>query len=66
MKLVMKGGCDVEKSYAGPKLPFQDGKFSITIGFIREMLEWFKQGKTLPRRFVSFHCDLCVRDADHC
>ncbi|KAJ3490364.1 hypothetical protein NLI96_g1484 [Meripilus lineatus] len=46
------GGCDVEKSYAGPKLPFQDGKFSITIGFIKEMLEWFKQGKTLPRRYV--------------
>lgn len=45
------GGCDLDKSYEGPKLPqSEDGKFSITLDFIHAMIEWFKAGKTLPRR----------------
>jgi serine/threonine-protein phosphatase 5 len=46
------GGCDVEKNYAGPTLPQKDGKFSITHEFVKEMIQWFKDGKTLPKRYV--------------
>ncbi|KAG5648620.1 hypothetical protein DXG03_003231 [Asterophora parasitica] len=46
------GGCDVEKTYAGPKLAQEDGKFKITLEFIKAMIEWFKEGKMLPKRYV--------------
>lgn len=47
------GGCDVDASYSGPKLPFlEDDKFGITPEFVHEMIQWFKDGKTLPRRYV--------------
>ena len=47
------GGCDLDKSYDGPKLSTQeDGSYGITHQFIKDMLEWFKAGKTLPRRYV--------------
>lgn len=46
------GGCDVEKTYTGPKLPFADGKHSITHEFVTEMIQWFKDGKALPKRYV--------------
>jgi serine/threonine-protein phosphatase 5 len=46
------GGCEVEKTYAGPKLPFADGKYSITHEFVKEMIQWFKDGKALPKRYV--------------
>lgn len=49
------GGCDLDKSYDGPKLPVkEDGTYHIDHNFIEGMLEWFKLGKTLPRRSVSF------------
>ena len=49
------GGCDLDKAYTGPKLPQgEDGKYTIDLNFIKEMLEWFKEGKTLPRRPVEF------------
>jgi serine/threonine-protein phosphatase 5 len=46
------GGCDVDKTYAGPKLEAEDGKFKITHEFVKAMIEWFKDGKTLPKRYV--------------
>jgi serine/threonine-protein phosphatase 5 len=47
------GGCDVDKSYDGPKLPKSDnGKYSVSLDFIKGMLEWFKTGKALPKRSV--------------
>ncbi|KAK7005691.1 Metallo-dependent phosphatase-like protein [Favolaschia claudopus] len=51
-ELIAEGSCEVEKAYAGPKLPFADGKFSITHEFVKAMIEWFKEGKTLPKRYV--------------
>jgi serine/threonine-protein phosphatase 5 len=29
-----------------------DGKYKITIEFIRSMIQWFKDGKMLPRRYA--------------
>ena len=47
------GGCDMDKTYMGPKLTQgEDGKYSISLEFIKGMLEWFKNGKPLPKRFV--------------
>jgi hypothetical protein len=46
------GGCDVDKAYAGPKLTLENGKYSITLEFIKGMIEWFKAGKALPKRYV--------------
>ena len=49
----LTGGCDVAASYSGPKLaPLEDGKFGITSKFVHDMIQWFKDGKTLPRRYV--------------
>jgi len=43
----------VEKTYEGPKLETtDDGKYKITVEFIRSMIQWFKDGKTLPRRYA--------------
>lgn len=48
-----QGSCEVEKNYKGPKLgKTDDGKYKITIEFIRSMIQWFKDGKTLPRRYA--------------
>lgn len=42
----------MDKAYAGPKLEEVDGKYNITEAFIQGMIEWFKAGKTLPKRYV--------------
>ena len=43
----------MEKNYEGPKLETtDDGKFKISIEYIRSMMQWFKDGKTLPRRYA--------------
>ncbi len=43
----------MEKTYEGPKLETtDDGKYKITVEFIRSMIQWFKDGKTLPRRYA--------------
>jgi serine/threonine-protein phosphatase 5 len=43
----------VDKAYAGPKLDVDaDGKFKPSLNFIREMMQWFKDGKALPKRYV--------------
>ncbi|TDL26240.1 protein phosphatase 5 [Rickenella mellea] len=54
LEIIEEGGCIVEKSYAGPELPSDEttGKYHITQSFITAMLEWFKAGKSLPRRYV--------------
>ncbi|KAF7790339.1 hypothetical protein EIP86_001294 [Pleurotus ostreatoroseus] len=53
LEIIQEGGCDLDKTYDGPKLSTQeDGSYGITHEFIKDMLEWFKAGKTLPRRYV--------------
>ncbi|KAG5638877.1 hypothetical protein H0H81_009180 [Sphagnurus paluster] len=51
-EIIAEGGCDVDKTYAGPQLTLEDGKYKITHAFIKAMIEWFKDGKTLPKRYV--------------
>ncbi|KAJ7747362.1 phosphoprotein phosphatase [Mycena metata] len=51
-EIIAEGGCDVEKTYTGPTLPFADGKYSITHEFVTAMIQWFKDGKALPKRYV--------------
>ncbi|PCH43789.1 protein phosphatase 5 [Wolfiporia cocos MD-104 SS10] len=53
LEIIAEGGCDIERDYNGPKLPMNDeGKYGINAEFIQAMIEWFKDGKTLPRRYV--------------
>lgn len=52
LESVSIGGCELDKAYAGPKLPVDGGKYSITLEFVREMMQWFKDGKALPKRYV--------------
>lgn len=52
LEIIQEGGCDLDKTYTGPKLEQVDGKYQITEQFIKEMIEWFKEGKTLPKRYV--------------
>ncbi|KAF8639532.1 hypothetical protein AX17_001437 [Amanita inopinata Kibby_2008] len=51
-EIIAEGGCEVDKTYTGPKLPVNDGKYSITHEFVKDMIQWFKNGKTLPKRYV--------------
>ena len=30
----------------------EDGKYTITLEFVQAMIQWFKDGKALPRRYV--------------
>lgn len=49
----ISGGCEVDKAYAGPKLEsLEEGKYGITAEFVRGMIQWFKDGKALPRRYA--------------
>jgi len=53
LEIIAEGACEVEKTYDGPKLETtDDGKYKINVEFIRSMLQWFKDGKTLPRRYA--------------
>ncbi|KAI0675292.1 Metallo-dependent phosphatase-like protein [Trametes maxima] len=53
VEIIAEGGCDVDRGYAGPVLPkTEDGKFTIDLEFVRNMIQWFKDGKTIPRRYV--------------
>ncbi|KAF9454022.1 Metallo-dependent phosphatase [Macrolepiota fuliginosa MF-IS2] len=45
-------GCELDKTYTGPQLSYEDGKYGITLDFVREMIQWFKDGKALPKRYV--------------
>lgn len=47
------GGCDIERTYDGPKLPQREnGEYYMSREFIHAMIEYFKSGKTLPKRCV--------------
>lgn len=52
LEIIQEGGCDLDRDYSGPRLPFEDGKYGVTLQFVREMIQWFKDGKTLPKRYV--------------
>lgn len=49
---MVSGGCEVEKTHTGPTLTLENGKYSITLDFVRDMIQWFKDGKMLPKRYV--------------
>ncbi|KAG2755256.1 phosphoprotein phosphatase, partial [Suillus brevipes Sb2] len=52
-EIIAEGGCEVEKAYAGPQLSTgDDGKYVMTEEFIKGMIQWFKAGKNLPRRYA--------------
>lgn len=53
-EIIADGGCELDKTYTGPELPMDSatGKYIITIDFVREMMKMFKDGKTLPKRYV--------------
>ncbi|KAF5370719.1 hypothetical protein D9758_001898 [Tetrapyrgos nigripes] len=51
-EIIADGGCELDKNYTGPKLVQEGNKFQITKEFIPEMIEWFKSGKNLPKRYV--------------
>jgi len=51
--ILFSGGCEVEKTYTGPHLSTgEDGKYAMSEEFISEMINWFKSGKNLPRRYA--------------
>ncbi|KAG7098779.1 hypothetical protein E1B28_000686 [Marasmius oreades] len=51
-EIIHEGGCFVERDYSGPQLPLEGDKYTITLEFIRGMIQLFKEGKKLPRRYV--------------
>ncbi|KAL5523591.1 hypothetical protein ACEPAG_7764 [Sanghuangporus baumii] len=57
-EIIANDACQVDKSYIGPHLPTlpSDDKtkssYTISLQFIRDMLAWFKEGKSLPKRYV--------------
>ncbi|KAI0745788.1 Metallo-dependent phosphatase-like protein [Earliella scabrosa] len=52
-EIIAEGTSAVDKVYTGPVLPTtEDGKFTVNIEFVRKMIEWFKDGKSIPRRYV--------------
>ncbi|EFP74060.2 protein phosphatase 5 [Puccinia graminis f. sp. tritici CRL 75-36-700-3] len=51
-KLISEGACELDSSYAGPMLEKTGNGWKPSLKFIEEMLEWFKAGKTLPKRWI--------------
>ncbi|EJD02809.1 protein phosphatase 5 [Fomitiporia mediterranea MF3/22] len=53
-EIIAEDSCLVDKTYAGPQLPSSDGgkTYSISESFIKDMIAWFKEGKSIPRRYV--------------
>ncbi|KAH9822441.1 Metallo-dependent phosphatase-like protein [Melampsora americana] len=67
-KLIAEGGCEVEFSYTGPMLSKGPNGYQPNETLIKEILEWFKQGKTgktLPRRWVYEIVLGCYRFLSH-
>ncbi|CAE6539787.1 unnamed protein product, partial [Rhizoctonia solani] len=51
--IIAQGGCDVDASYAGVKLPTDaDGKYTIDQAFMDSMIAAFKDGKSIHRRYA--------------
>jgi serine/threonine-protein phosphatase 5 len=43
----------VEAGYKGPELEsLEGGRFGITQQFVTDMIAWFRDGHSLPRRYV--------------
>ncbi|KAA1115502.1 hypothetical protein PGT21_036917 [Puccinia graminis f. sp. tritici] len=51
-KLISEGACELDSSYTGPMLEKTGNGWKPSLKFIEEMLEWFKAGKTLPKRWI--------------
>ncbi len=56
-EIIADGGCELDKGWTGPLLDLvpsssKTPQFQITESFVNEMLELYKQGKSLPRRIV--------------
>ncbi|KAG0146971.1 hypothetical protein CROQUDRAFT_43612, partial [Cronartium quercuum f. sp. fusiforme G11] len=51
-KLISEGGCEIDAGYSGPRLEKTPNGYKINEQFIKDMLEWFKLGKVLPKRIV--------------
>ncbi|KAI7967856.1 hypothetical protein MJO29_001133 [Puccinia striiformis f. sp. tritici] len=51
-KLISEGACELDNSYTGPMLSKTEDGWKPSLEFIQGMLEWFKAGKTLPKRWV--------------
>jgi hypothetical protein len=59
-RIIKDGSCSLDPSYAGPRpiAPKADGedgengRWTLTEDFIKEMVEWFRAGKALPKRIV--------------
>ncbi|ELU38454.1 phosphoprotein phosphatase [Rhizoctonia solani AG-1 IA] len=52
-EIIAQGGCDVDASYTGIKLPTDaDGKYTIDQAFMDSMIATFKDGKSIHRRYA--------------
>lgn len=51
-KLISEGACELDNSYSGPILEKTANGWKPSLKFVEEMLEWFKAGRTLPKRWV--------------
>ncbi|PPQ62946.1 hypothetical protein CVT24_006186 [Panaeolus cyanescens] len=51
-EIIAEGGCEVDAAYNGPVLPQRDGKYYMSEQFIQEMIQWYKDGKTLAKRYA--------------
>ncbi|KAI8457919.1 protein phosphatase 5, partial [Phakopsora pachyrhizi] len=51
-KMISEGACELDKDYQGPMLEETANGWKPNLKFIQDMLEWFKAGKTLPKRWV--------------
>ncbi|KAF9049945.1 Metallo-dependent phosphatase-like protein [Panaeolus papilionaceus] len=51
-EIIAEGGCDVDPAYTGPALPQRDRKYYMTEQFIKDMIQWYKDGKTLAKRYA--------------
>lgn len=52
-EIIAQGGCDVDASYAGLRLPKDDeGNYTINQEFMDSMIAAFKDGKSIHKRFA--------------
>lgn len=57
-RMIKEGSCALDASYTGPRpdpppeSEGEGGKWRPTETFVKEMIQYFREGKTLPRRLV--------------
>ncbi|KAF8813780.1 protein phosphatase 5 [Phlegmacium glaucopus] len=51
-EIIAEGGCELDANYLGPTLPSENGQYYMTLEFLQAMIDLFKDGKTLPKRYV--------------